>query len=72
MAANSHFGASIQQLKIMPPIAPAHSTIRIVFASEPESASSATGVYVPAISTKIIEWSRRRIQRRARGRQVTR
>jgi hypothetical protein len=43
-----------------------------VLASEPFSASSATGVYVPAISTKIIEWSSRRIQRRAFGRHVTR
>ena len=39
----------------MPPSAPAHSTISTVLASDPFSASSATGVYVPAISTKIIE-----------------
>ena len=56
----------------MPPSAPAHSTIRITSASVPFRASSATGVYVPAISTKIMEWSSRRIQRLAAGRQVTR
>ena len=38
-----------------------------------ESTSSANGVYVPAMSRKIIEWSSRRIHRRTLGvRQVTR
>ena len=56
MAASSHLGASIQaSLNAMPANAPAHSTTRIAFASVPLRASSATGVYVPAMSTKIIE-----------------
>src|SRR5271156_2198831 len=67
--ASSHFGASIQRsLNTTPPSAPAHTTIRIVFASVPCSAIRATGVYVPAIITKIIEWSSRLIHRRDDGR----
>ena len=44
-AASSHLGASIQaSLNTAPASAPAHSTTRIVLASVPLRASSATGV----------------------------
>jgi hypothetical protein len=52
-------------LKTRPPSTPVNTRTRIPTASGPWSASSANGAYVPAISTKIIEWSSRRIDRRA-------
>jgi hypothetical protein len=56
----------------MPAAAPAHTPASTTTCSEPSRTRTPNGVYVPAISTKIIEWSSRRSQARARGRQVTR
>jgi hypothetical protein len=67
-SATSRSGASIQaSLSMIPATAPAQTAIRMALASAPCSAISANGVYVPAITTKIIEWSKRRIHRRAPG-----
>ena len=59
-------GAALHiRLKIAPVSAPVQTTTRMASASGPWRASRANGVYVPAMSMKIIEWSSRRIQRRA-------
>lgn len=73
-ATTSHLGAVIHASFTTTPVsAPAHATARIARPAGPWSATTATGVYVAAISTKIIEWSSRRIQRRATSdRQLTR
>jgi hypothetical protein len=70
----THVGASTQtRLRTSPAAAPDQTTIRITSAIVPSNASSANGVYVPAISSRIVEWSRRRIHLRTAGeRQVTR
>src|SRR5436309_4076574 len=56
----------------MPPSAPLHTSARDTVASVPESTSSPKGVNVPAMSTLIIAWSSRPIQRRAPADHVTR
>ena len=67
--AEIHFGASIQMSSTtVPASAPAQTAISSAVASGPSITSSANGVTVPAISRKIIVWSRRRIQRRTAGR----
>ena len=48
-------------------MAPNQTTSRTTFRVPGGSASTAIGVYVPAMNTKIIEWSARFIQTRARG-----
>src|SRR5687768_5121553 len=47
--------------KATPASAPLHTTARIVVAAPGDSRSTAKGVYVPAMNTKIIEWSSRRM-----------
>ena len=58
--------------RTMPASAPPQATQSMIVASVPSATSRANGVIEAAMKTKIIEWSRRRIQARARGRQVTR
>src|SRR5207249_10137821 len=52
--------------------APPHMSTREAVASVPESTSTPRGVNVPAMSTLIIAWSSRPIQRRAPTDQATR
>ena len=64
----THLGASIQlTLRTTPSAAPAHTHARRTAGRTPEKASSANGVYVPAMKTKIIEWSTLRAHARARA-----
>jgi hypothetical protein len=56
----------------MPASAPPHTSARDTVATPPESTRSPKGVNVPAMSTLIIAWSSRPIQRRAPTDQVTR
>ena len=53
--------------RTIPAMAPIHTAMSRLTPHQPSSASRHTGVYVPAISTKIIEWSSRRITGRTRG-----
>jgi hypothetical protein len=72
--ATSHFGASIQaRLRTSPAAAPTQTVTRTASATAPSNARSANGVYVPAIKSRIVEWSSRRIHVRTRvERQSTR
>src|SRR5437588_9979226 len=65
-------GVSQTRFSTMPATAPLHTAISIAFPSVPDRTSTQNGVYVPAIRTKIIEWSSRRIQARAERVQVMR
>ena len=60
--ADSHRGAC-GQISFMPTPsrAPPHTTARMMSPVRPVRSSTLKGVYVPAMNTKIIEWSRRRI-----------
>ena len=69
----SHLGASTHASFITTPASAPNQTMpSTTVASVPCSTSRPNGVYVPAMSTKIIEWSSQRIQRRVAGRQVMR
>ena len=56
----------------MPVTAPAHTVASMTTLQAPLNASRHNGVYVPAIRTKIIEWSRRFIRFRAGSDHATR
>ena len=72
-AALSHFGASIHtSLTTTPSAAPPHTDTSTIVASGSSMTSSANGVVVAAMNTKIIEWSARFIHCWARGGQVMR
>ena len=71
--AATHRGALIQARLNATPTTVATQTV--ASSTSPDgrgNTSSAIGVYVPAIKTKIIEWSSRRIQPLARGVHVMR
>ncbi len=61
----THLGAWSQtKLSTSPSAAPPHTVASTTQRSFPENASSANGVYVPAMKRKIVEWSSRRAHRR--------
>ena len=51
----------------MPSAAPDHTTTSTVARRQPSSPTIATGVYVPAMARKIVEWSSLRHRARAFG-----
>ncbi len=57
----SQRGASIQaMLSETPATAPSHTEVRTSACEEPSSSSTAGGVVLAAMKTKIVEWSTRR------------
>ena len=73
IVATSHFGALGQKsFTRIATAAPLQTTARIEMRQLPRSTISPNGVYVPAISAKIIAWSIRRIHGRIRGFHITR
>ncbi len=69
----AHRGAVSQSIrKAMPARAPPQTPASTAVLVAPCSSSKANGVYVPAINTRIIEWSSRRMIARALGCQVRR
>ena len=59
-------------LRPTPRTAPVHTTPRTTAPRRPCSSRTQNGVYVPAMNTKIIEWSSRRITLYPRGDQTRR
>ena len=55
-----------------PRTAPTQTTARTTVPTRPRSSRTQNGVYVPAMNTKIIEWSSRRITLYPRGDQTRR
>ena len=56
----------------MPMAEPAQTTPSTTQVARPGRPNTATGVYVPAMATKIIEWSMRRMTPNERGDQLPR